>query len=298
MKNILITGGSGLLGKSLIHFSPQNYSICATFKNHPISDVGSIKIDLKNSESIKEKIKAFKPDLIIHTAAATDLEWCELNPKEAYSINVEATKVIVNTAKTLGSTFVYISTDSVFDGKKGWYTEEDPVNPINVYSKTKLDGEKESLSYKNSLIIRTTFFGCYSSGKKETFLMKVLKNLNQEKTVEAPIDKINNPLIASKLAYAIYQLLEKNVSGVFNVAALDSMSGYEFAVNVADVFDLNKDLIKKIRFQELMAKKSLAQRPLNTSLNPTKASKLIIIPTIKESIVELKKTFDFNELWS
>jgi dTDP-4-dehydrorhamnose reductase len=291
MKNVFITGGSGLLGKSLIHFSPQNYSICATFMNHPISDVTSIKIDLKNSKVIKEKIKAFKPDLIIHTAAATNLEWCELHPKEAYSINVEATKVIVNTAKSLGSKFVYISTDSVFDGKRGWYTEEDIPHPINVYSKTKLYGEKESLLYNDSLIIRTTFFGCHSSGKKETFLLKLLKNLNQKKMVEAPIDKISNPLIVSRLSCAIYQLVEKNVTGIFNVASLDPMSSYEFAVSVADIFDLDKNLIKKIKFQELMVKKSLVQRPLNTSLDPTKTSKLIVLPSIKESIIELRKTF-------
>lgn len=290
MKNLLITGGSGLLGKSLIRSAPQNYSVYATYRNNSIPDVESIKMDLQNFECVKEKIKTLKPDLIIHTAAATDLEWCEQNPTEAYTINVAATRVIVNTIKTLGSKFVYISTDSVFDGKKGWYTEEDLVNPINVYSKTKLDAEKEALSYKDSLIIRTTFFGLYSSGKKETFLLKLLNNLNQKKIIEAPIDKISNPLIASKLAHAIYQLLEKNVSGIFNVASLDSMSSYEFAVNVADIFKLDKDLIKKIKFQELITKKSLVQRPLNTSLNPTKASKLITIPSIKESIFELKKS--------
>ena len=143
---ILLTGGSGLLGKKLIEIDNQ---IIAPNRHN---------LDITNKDSVVENIKLHKPDVVVHCAALTSYSISEQNPKLAREVNVLGTLNILNSCEEMGIKLVYISTDYVFDGKKGNYSESDAINPLNNYSKTKASAELLVRTYKNSLCIRTSFY--------------------------------------------------------------------------------------------------------------------------------------------
>lgn len=287
---ILITGGSGLLGSSLVALAPSGYEVFATYRTNIPKGVRPIKIEMKDSSLLRKTIETIRPKFVIHTSAATDIEWCEVHADETYSINVVSTDVLASASKSIGAKFIYISTDSVFDGTKGWYKEDDKSNPLNVYSKTKLEGERMAAKYDDALIIRTTFYGFSPFSTKESFVPKVVRKLRQNISVKAATDVINNPLIVSKLSELIYDLSEREISGIYHIASSNVMSNYDSAIRIASIFGLDKYLIQKTTLKELSAElKWKAKRPLNTSLNPEKASRIIGIPSIDESIKMLEK---------
>jgi len=288
MNKILVIGGSGLLGNSIIENSPSKYEIISTYQNN--SCLGkSIKLNLKNHDEIRKIIHSVMPDFVIHTAAMTNIEECEKNPIEAEEINVKSTKVLVESSKEIDAKFCYISTDAVFGGEKGNYKEDDLPNPINAYSLTKLLGEKSVLNYENSLVLRTSFFGFSKNKNKESFVPMVVRNLRNKKHIKAAVDKVNNPLEVSLLSKIIFKIYENEMLGLYNVASKDYMNSYEIANTIADVFEFDQKLISKITTNELANQfKWIAKRPLNTSLNTEKISKKISLPSIKDSIKILK----------
>jgi len=290
MDRLLITGGSGLLGSSLVSLAPKGYKVFATYRTNPPKGAVALKAEMNDSELLRKTIETIRPKLVIHTTAATDIEWCEMHPNEAHFVNVAATDVLASASTSIGAKFIYISTDSVFDGTKGWYKEDDHTNPLNVYSKTKLVGERMAANYDNSLIIRTTFYGFSHFAAKESFVPKIVRRLRQNMTIRAATDVINNPLIVSKLSESIYALFEKGVTGTYHVASSNAMSNYDSAIQIARIFGLDRSLIQKTTLKELASElKWKARRPLNTSLNPEKASKVIDIPSLDESLKALQK---------
>ena len=157
MERILITG-SGLLASELAEkFS--NSEVYLTYRKNKVDIKNSIFLDITDKDNLEKNILKIKPDTIIHTAAITDLDWCEKNVDETLKINTEASINIRKIAEKINSKLIFISTDSVFDGKNGKYKEEDEKNPINIYSKSKFLAEKDVQKYDKSLIVRGTFFG-------------------------------------------------------------------------------------------------------------------------------------------
>ena len=296
MTKILITGGSGLLGSKLIELSDKKWDIFPTYKNNKIFHNNAFPLELKNKKAIEKLIDKIKPDLVIHTAAITNIDWAESHPNETFEINVNSTKSLLSCAKNIEADFFYISTDSVFDGEKGCYNENDIPNPINVYSKSKFEAEKIVEEYEQTTVIRTSFFGFLTFSERESFPIQILNNLIHKKPIYAAVDKINNSLMVSKLVEAIYCLYEKNVDGIFHVASTDYMNSYEFAVNASKFLGVDKNFINKITLKNIFSDKKLVCRPLNTSLNTRKASKFITLPTMKESIKILCEEYKRNVL--
>ena len=141
-KKILVIGGSSLLGYKILA-NRNNFEIYASYNKNPINieQLETIEIDITNKTNCK-KILELKPDVIINTAAITNVDYCEKFEKNAFNVNVTGTKNISEIAEKLGSKLIHISTDAVFSGNKKFYTEEDKPNPVNIYGKTKLESEK------------------------------------------------------------------------------------------------------------------------------------------------------------
>ena len=157
-EKILVIGGSGLLG----YYLKQNLTdadVYFTYKENKLDFKKANFLDITNNSNLEKIFEKIKPNVIFHTAAITDLDWCEKNEKETYALNTNPIKNITNLAKRYNSKLIFISTDSVFDGKLGGYQENDPLNSINVYSKSKIEAEKIIKTLDNSLIVRGTFFG-------------------------------------------------------------------------------------------------------------------------------------------
>jgi len=288
---ILLTGGTGLLGSSILRVAPDGWRITATyFKNNPAKN-NFISLDLSDPNQIKNTIKKIKPGIIIHTAAATDMEWCEANPGQAKSINSGATSLIAEEAAAIGAKVIYISTDFVFDGEKGNYIETDSPNPLNVYGKTKLDGEKFVLAFPGNIVVRTNIYGIDPLLTKQSFGSFIIKNLSEQKGILAATDQHCNPIFADQLSEIIIKLAERE--GVFNVACTDRMSRYGFAMAVCDVFGLDKRHVKATTLGTLIKKFNWkAKRPKDTALDASKLGKIFKLPTIKLSLEKFKEALD------
>lgn len=289
LKRVLITGGSGLLGAALIEQYKNDNRVYATFLHNKPKDSVAIHLDLLNIESIAKIIKEISPDLIIHTAAAKDITWCQHNEKIAHAINVIGTRYLVKAARSNNAKIIYISTDAVFDGIKGFYTESDQAIPVNTYGKTKLDGEIECLQYEESLIIRSSFYGFSNYRDKESFIPVSVRRLAKGETVYAASDRVSNPLEVTLLSKIICEIGD-NINGLLHLGCRDHMNNFEIGKEIATVFGYNTSLIKETKFADVKNESDLGY-PLNTSLNIDKASKFVSIPDVSESLTTLKNRF-------
>lgn len=230
------------------------------------------KIDVGEINQVEKIINEINPDYIINCAAITQVDEIEKNPSPAYRVNADGAKNVATIAERKKIKNVYISTDSVFDGERGFYTENDKPNPINEYGKSKKLGEdliKEIST--NYVIIRTNFYG-YSSEKKFLFNW-ILTNLKNNNSFPGFTDVIFNGLEVSDLSKMILELLHIDYSGILNIASDEIWSKHQFAVEIARNLGFNSDNIIKTTIKE--TKGLVAKRPLNTTLNHKLSEKLL-----------------------
>ena len=286
MRNVLLTGAYGQVGTALRRILNDNsdFNLILSSLKTPKGELG-ISIDVRNKVSINEIFKSFDIDIIIHLAAMTDVEECEKNPKKAKEININGTK---NFCENFEGYFVYISTDYVFDGKNGPYSENNPVNPINIYGSTKLEAEKLVLSKSgDNLIIRSNVIYDYNMNSKASFLNWVIESLKNNKKINVVNDQYNNPTSAESLAIAIIKSINKNLNGVVHWADKELINRYEFSLRIAKAFDLDTKLISPITSDEL---NQIAMRPLKSGLNSKFLSRKINIKpaNLDESLANIK----------
>jgi len=287
MINILLTGAFGQLGTALRRVFSKNsdFNIILTSLKIPNSESG-ISLDVRNKVSINEIFKSFDIDIIIHLAALTDVDECEKNPIKAKEININGTK---NFCENFDGYFVYISSDYVFDGKNGPYSENNPVRPINIYGATKLEAEKVVLSKSgDNLIIRSNVIYDYNLNSKASFLNWIIESLKNNKKIKVVNDQYNNPTSADSLAIAIYKSIKNKLNGVAHWADKEIVNRYEFSIKIAKVFDLDAGLISPISSDEL---NQLARRPLNSGLSSGFLSKKINMKpsSLDDSLSIIKK---------
>lgn len=265
MKKILVTGAFGQLGTSLCEVL-SNKSILATGRIITTTEkYRSVELDITNQKNVEELIHNYKPDIIIHLAAMTDVDGCEKDPEIAFDVNVRATE---NLLKNFRGKFIYISTDYVFDGEEGPYSEDDKVNPVSVYGKTKLYGE--SLIKESDIdwvILRSNIIFSYNDRTKASFVNWVVDSLKRKQIITVVNDQWNNPTWTNDLANVISMIIKKNISGLYHYGGGDFLNRLEFAKMIASAFSLDRELIQPITTPEL---NWLAQRPLKSGLYTNK----------------------------
>jgi dTDP-4-dehydrorhamnose reductase len=231
------------------------------------------KVDLLHSNMIHSVIDATRPDWLINCAALADLEQCEEHPDRARILNAELPGELANICAKKDIRFVHISTDAVFDGtKESVYTEEDEPSPPGLYSQTKLDGER-AVGQVNpqAIIARVNFFG-WSLGGRRSLGEFFVHNLNEGKNVNGFTDVIFCPMLVNDTARLLLEMLQKGLSGLYHVVGPQSMSKYQFGVEIARIFGLREDLIsqKSVLSSGLTAKRShnlcLSTHKLSTDL--------------------------------
>src|SRR3989344_671251 len=256
---ILITGANGLLGTKAMQVFSRQHDVTGMDREHDITQQEAISFILRQ-----------KPDLIVHAAAETNVDACELHPEQAYTINVLGTENVIKAARVLDAKLVYISSDFVFDGSRGNYTEADQPNPINQYGRTKWAAEQKVAAYENSLIIRSAVLYGHNPGKTHyNFAEWVISSLMQEKGIRVVPDQINSPALIDDLAAAVLALREQ--TGTVHVAGPSPISRYEFALQAAEVFGLPKALITPVTSAEFP---QAAPRPRDAGLSVEKARSL------------------------
>ncbi|KON88338.1 dTDP-4-dehydrorhamnose reductase [Sporosarcina globispora] len=238
MVKILITGAHGQLGKELVRKSHLSHSIVS---------LGKKELDITSQDQVENVILHFKPQYIIHTAAFTSAEQCEIQRKKAFEVNALGAGIVAKTAEKVDARLFYISTDYVFDGKKNSpYTVEDKPNPLSIYGMSKLLGERLVLLSKNASIIRTSWlFGHDGSN----FVKTMLKLAKMGKEVKVVNDQIGCPTYVSDLAETILQLLEKK-NGIYHVSNSGYCSWYTFAQTIFEEAGFDSKLVKPVTTKE------------------------------------------------
>jgi len=287
-ERLLITGGSGLLGSSIAKLSASDFDVYATYHSQPRKSKNyfSLPLDIKNKQQVVTIFQEIRPKVVIHAAALVNIDYCEEHVDEAWMTNVGGTENIVLASKNIGARLIYISTDSVFDGDKGMYREDDLVNPLNTYATTKLEGENIVLRLlPDAIIARTVFYG-WSPLNRHSLVEWVVANLEKEKAIKMFTDVIFSPIYVGKLAEILIKMYHQGLYGIYHVAGSQSCSKYYFGNEVAKAFGFDESLIQSGSIAEANLK---APRPKNLSLNVTKISQdlYISMPDIPEGIIRL-----------
>ena len=254
MNNILVIGGSGLVGNRLIELlTANNNSISATYFSNKIvhKKCKTFQLDITDSHKVDEVIKCIQPDTVINASGERNTRYCEKNPDEAYKVNVVGTKNIVDACKTINAKLAFISSDLVFDGTKGRYSEEDEINPLSIYGKQKVMAEeiiKDNLD--NWLIARASSIYGWDPGRAN-FVSWVIDELKNGQEIQIVYDQYVTPIYARSLAYILIRLLENNKTGVYHVGEGECLNKYEFVKKIAEVFGFDEKLVKPISSDKL-----------------------------------------------
>jgi len=214
---ILVTGAKGQLGQELQRVLTGEDVIAADQPDYELTD-----------PKLGDKIASIRPNLVIHTAGYTDVDGCERNPETAFTVNAQGTRHVAEGAAKADARLIYISTDFVFDGKKTEpYTERDPVNPLNVYGRSKLAGEEEAVKgCRRTLVLRTSWlYGVHG----KNFVKTILSLAATQPEVRVVEDQRGSPTYARHLAQVIAGLIRSDVTAVIHVGGEGECSRYEFA---------------------------------------------------------------------
>jgi dTDP-4-dehydrorhamnose reductase len=285
---ILITGAFGQLGYSLQYVlsKKSNYELICTGRKIKKGFEG-IPLDIRNQVALKEIINTTAPDILINLAAMTNVDACELNPELAGEINVAGLQHICD---SFSGKIIHLSTDYVFDGTSGPYKEDDRLNPISIYGKTKLASEHILLEKDiKNLIIRGNVLYDYSTHTSASFLNWVVCSLKGNQEIKVVEDQFNNPTWTRSMSDIIKLSIENDLEGIIHWGDSGHMSRFEFAKLIAKKFSLNESLIKPVLTSEL---NQPARRPLQSGLSTEKLVNMldIIPPSIDDCLDEIIKT--------
>lgn len=289
MKRLVVTGGSGLLGSAVARRAAPEYDVVATYHTRPVSFAGveCIELDLTDPEDTRV-LETVEPDAVIHCAALTDVDECERRPERARRYNVDMATGVAEMAESLGARFVQISTDAVFDGREGRYTERDTPSPRNVYGETKLSGEcAVRRTLDDHVVVRTNFFG-WNATTGQSLAEWGLSRLRRGEEVPAFGDAHFSPTYTGHLAECLLELVEHDFCGVLHVAGRDRCSKLEFARELARVFELEESLVVPSSMDDADFD---ARRGRDLSLSVEKARSVLQsrLPTAREGLVAMRR---------
>lgn len=291
MKTIYITGISGLLGYAVAReLSKRNIVLGADLISIDVPNCQVDIIDLQDKVKLEERICEVKPDVIIHTAAAINVDRCEEDKEKAYAQNVGITKNLVEICNENNIKLIYISTDAVFDGEKvGEYVEEDEVNPVNYYGYTKLEGENFVKKINSNLILRTNIYGINIQSKK-SFGEWIVDELIADEELNMFTDIYFSPILVNDLAEVIDKCIEKDLCGLYHACGTGNMSKYDFGICVKEIFGIMSGKINKSTSEKM---NFIAKRSKNMAMSNEKIKKElgIAIRTPRESIEKFKELY-------
>jgi dTDP-4-dehydrorhamnose reductase len=249
---LLVTGASGLLGVNLAHEAAKEHTVIGVVNKRAFkSETFEVRqADLLAPNAIPQLLDESQPDWMIHCAAIANVDECEKNPDLAYLMNAELPGELARQVAPRGIPLIHVSTDAVFDGVKGDYTEADEPNPLSTYAKTKLIGEQEvGDAYPEAIIARVNMFGWSLTGKR-SLAEFFFYNLRDGKAVKGFTDVFFCPMLVNDLAGVFIEMLKKGLSGLYHVVSPTCMSKYDFGAAIAEKFGLDTGLIAPVSVAE------------------------------------------------
>ncbi len=276
MKRILVTGSNGLLGQKLIEklINDKDISVIATARGEnrlpQKSGYEFIELDVTDPKSIDSVVSSVKPDVVIHTAAMTNVDQCETEKENCWKLNVDSVEYLINACQKHNCFLLHLSTDFIFDGAAGPYNEEAEANPVSFYGWSKYAAEKLIINSKiNWAIARTILvYGIAHDMSRSNIILWVKNSLESAKPIKVVNDQWRTPTLAEDLADGCILISKKQANGIYNISGKDLLNPYQMAVMTADYFKLDKSLITEVDgsiFQQT------AKRPAKTGFILDKA---------------------------
>ncbi len=297
MIKVVITGSNGLLGQSLLNVllkEKNNYDVYGFSKGVNRSgrnDFQYFSIDITNQNQLTKELLKIKPDYIVNTAAMTQVDACENDTVKCDTLNVNVVQWLAAICQELSAHLVHISTDFIFDGKKGWYKETDVPNPLSYYGFSKLKSEQIlEKSNTNYTILRTSLvYGKVFDMSRSNIVLWVKESLENKREITIVDDQFRAPTYVEDLALACKISMNKNATGIFNIASSKLLSIYEIAMEIAEVFDLDNSYIKPIASSIL---NQTANRPAKTGFDLSKTNSILKFypKTFQEDLQRFKQT--------
>jgi len=284
MVRLLVTGGTGLVGGNLCHMASTNMDVCSTFlTSHPtLKGIRWHRVDITQPRAVQRLFRAFRPDVVVHTAAMADIDLCETNREKAWAVNVTGTENVASQAEAAGVRLIHISTSNVFDGSRGRYSEEDEPAPINFYGRTKLESERIALSIPNALVARISLVLGYPRTSGRSALRKIDENLRAGRSVFLPEEEIRTPIDVWTLCSSLLALAQVDVEGIIHLAGSESVSRLKLGRIIAEVLGHDPSLVMPPE----TIPSGRAPRPRDVSLLVEKATRILGVemPRCREAV--------------
>lgn len=285
MQKILVTGSNGLLGQKLVYKLRENpsFTLIATARgeNRLVDKSGYTyePLDITDAENVRHVFEKYRPDVIINSAAMTNVDACETDRVGALLMNATAVEYQVKALESLQNDtyrphFIHLSTDFIFDGTHGPLKEDETPNPLSYYAETKLSAEKivQASRLKWAIARTVLVYGIVDNMSRSNIVLWVKQNLESGKTINVVDDQFRTPTLAEDLADGCILIAEKKAEGIFNISGKDFMSILELAQKVADYYKLDKSLIKPSKSADI---RQPAKRPPRTGFIIDKARNVL-----------------------
>lgn len=286
MTHFLVTGASGLLG--------LNFSLAVDGKKHQVTGVANtlpmawanfknIQAELTEPGVFRRLLDEHKPDAVLHCAALANIDACEANPQLAKQLNSDLPGEIAESCKRMGIRLIHISTDAVFDGNRGNYSEEDQPNPLSVYARTKLEGEKAALTaYPEAVVARVNFYGWSATGTRSLGELFV-NSLSTGQKMKGFTDVVFCPMNVLDLTDLLVEIAAQPLQGLYHLVGAEPMSKYQFGMAIAEQFGFDPVLIEPVSVAQSGLK---AARSPNLSLSTRKLSTVLghDLPAFKDGL--------------
>ncbi|MCY0886494.1 MAG: SDR family oxidoreductase [Firmicutes bacterium] len=265
MRSVVI-GASGQVGTAVAAVAAERGEVRGTAFRHPAP--GLTPLDMTDGEAVARFLDEAEPDVVWIPAAATDVDRCERDPEWGYTVNVLGPRRVAEAAELRGLKVVFFSTDYVFDGRHGPYSEDDPPRPLMAYGRQKLEAERWLLDHCTRLLIVRTAWIYSEEARPRNFVYRVLEQLASGQPVPAAIDQLNTPTYASDLVRRALDLLERGTQGVVHLAGRDRMSRYALTRTIAGLAGYDPGPVRPVRLAALQLP---APRPLDGGLVSVRA---------------------------
>jgi dTDP-4-dehydrorhamnose reductase len=291
---ILVTGVNGLIGGRIFERLTKDNNVLGSSRNS--GSYNSNQFDLSNVGQIKAWLDLVNPDVIINCGGVTAVQYAEDNKEETWLVNVLAVEEITKWSKLKGSKLIQFSTDFVFDGKNEIYSESDMPKPLSFYGKSKLQAEQIALSNSNAVVIRTSLvYGFSQKLSRSNFPLWLIEQLNEDREITITADQFRSPTCVYDLSEAVSKLVWSNFVGIINLAGKDRVGVYDFAMSIAEVFELNNQLMAPIITE---TSKTENHRPLSSALDIELARNSIGYEpkSLVNSLIEMRRLMNYKSV--
>ncbi|HDY87024.1 MAG TPA: dTDP-4-dehydrorhamnose reductase [bacterium] len=278
---VLVTGATGRVGRSLLLHKPSDVDVEVLLSpvSQQLEGYAWYRTDIADYEKTRMAVTCADPDVVVHLAAFTDVDECENVPDMAFKFNCDGAANIAKSCAECGAKLVFISTDHVFDGISGPYTEDDRPNPVNVYGRSKLEGEQAAAEHADKLLIVriAVVFGKRIEGTRHNFVSWLIEQFQSGNTVNAWNDQYTTPAYLEELTRVLWKLIDKNSTGIIHYGTSDMLSRYEMAINVCKTMGFSEGLVMSVSFSDVNL---IAKRPLISGFVTDKVHEILNMPPV------------------